>query len=275
VNPPNQVAAFDALCEVQSDKASVEITSPFDGVVKDILVKEGEVAKVGAGLCIIEVDEEFVEEESSSPPPPLEQVATQSAESLAEKPQVATQDVAKPPASPQIRKPHPLDPNVPQEAKVSIGRNAENVLATPSVRHFARQNGVDLAKLAPGSGKNGRIEKSDVEAYLAGPKEPVAAAPAPSQPAADDIVIELGRTRYGMWKAMVKVRLILALCCIYQFVHGYSELGDPSFWILDDTGPHNASRAHAYPQLSYTLALPSTFISALASPGHLAFCLLC
>jgi hypothetical protein len=43
------------LCE---DKASVEITSPYAGLLKETLVKEGQVAKVGQGLCITEVDEE-------------------------------------------------------------------------------------------------------------------------------------------------------------------------------------------------------------------------
>ena len=200
------MAAFDALCEVQSDKASVEITSPFDGIVKDILVKEGEVAKVGEGLCIIEVEDELAEEQSSST---AEQTTGQSAQPPAEKPEVLAQDAVKPSAAApnSQRKPHPLDPNVPQESKASFSMNTENVLATPSVRHLARQNGVDLAKLAPGSGKNGRIEKSDVEAYLARLKEPkTVATQAPSQPAAQDIIVELGRTRYGMWKAMTKVR---------------------------------------------------------------------
>ena len=194
VNPPNQISAFDALCEVQSDKASVEITSPFDGVVKDILVKEGEVAKVGEGLCIIEVEDELAEGHAESAPPPPQHAATQSAESLAEKPQAVARDASKPPSATPIqqRRPHPLDPNVPQESRASFGTNAENVLATPSVRHFARQHGVDLAKLAPGSGKNGRIEKSDVEAYLAGAQQPKATqgAPAASQPAAEDVVID-------------------------------------------------------------------------------------
>lgn len=207
VNTENQVAAFDALCEVQSDKASVEITSPFDGKVKDILVKEGEVAKVGQGLCIIEVDEDehpSSEDQSSSPPPHPEQEATQSDQSPAEKPQAPPQEVLK-----AQRRPHPLDPNVSQESKAALGTNAANVLATPSVRHFARQNGVDLAKLSPGSGKSGRIEKRDVDVYLAGPKEQKASTGSQSllvEPA-QDIVVELGRTRYGMWKAMVKVCL--------------------------------------------------------------------
>jgi len=79
------------------------------------------------------------------------------------------------------------------------------MLALPAVRHFARENGVDLALLAPGSGKNGRIERADVERFLAAGKlagkQRAAAAPPPAE---EDMVVELGRTRYGMWKAMEK-----------------------------------------------------------------------
>jgi 2-oxoisovalerate dehydrogenase E2 component (dihydrolipoyl transacylase) len=87
---------------------------------------------------------------------------------------------------------------------------AADVLALPAVRHFARENGVDVTLLAPGSGKNGRVERVDVERYLAGGKsgsvsEQPRAVSAPP-PAEDDVVVELGRTRYGMWKAMEKAR---------------------------------------------------------------------
>jgi len=73
------------------------------------------------------------------------------------------------------------------------------------------KNGIlDLSKLMPGSGKNGRIKKSDVEAYLAGMTASTAN-PTLSQltvtSQGGDLVVELGRTRYGMWKAMVAVVL--------------------------------------------------------------------
>jgi len=73
------------------------------------------------------------------------------------------------------------------------------------------KNGIlDLSKLIPGSGKNGRIEKSDVVAYLAGM---TASIPQPTlsqptvTPRGEDLVVELGRARYDMWKAMVEVRI--------------------------------------------------------------------
>jgi len=67
IQPQASVQEFDPLCEVQSDKASVEITSPSDGVIKELLVQEGEIAKVGAGLCLIEVEEDIVEGSESAP----------------------------------------------------------------------------------------------------------------------------------------------------------------------------------------------------------------
>jgi len=64
------------------------------------------------------------------------------------------------------------------------------------------KNGIlDLSKLMPGNGKNGRIERSDVEAYLAGM---TASAPQPTlsqptvTPQGEDLVVELGRIRYYM-----------------------------------------------------------------------------
>lgn len=172
MKPQGSIQAFDPLCEVQSDKASVEITSPFDGVVKELLVQEGEIAKVGSGLCIIEVEDEktSLPEEEENPPPPSDT----------------------PKDLPQ-RRMHPLDPNYAPPS------SSEDILATPSVRYFSRQKGVDLRDLVPGSGKGGRIEKSDVEAYLSRGSEVV------KEEGEKGVVVELGRTRYGMWKAMVKV----------------------------------------------------------------------
>jgi 2-oxoisovalerate dehydrogenase E2 component (dihydrolipoyl transacylase) len=188
------VQAFDPLCEVQSDKASVEITSPFDGVIKELLVQEGEIAKVGTGLCVIEVEEDVVE---GSEPAPVESVAPSPVET---KPILSMEAQSTGGAS-ATRRTHPMDPNHIVEQKSS---NSDHVFAAPSVRHFARQKGVDLGLLAPGSGKNGRIEKGDIESFLNNQRGTSTQGLSTSEPIGD-VVVELGRTRYGMWKAMVKV----------------------------------------------------------------------
>ncbi|KAF8168548.1 CoA-dependent acyltransferase [Crassisporium funariophilum] len=196
IKPLSTVQAFDPLCEVQSDKASVEITSPFDGVVKELLVQEGEIAKVGAGLCLIEVDEEIVEGSEPALPEPVQSSAVEIKRG-------EEKVVSPPPSSSEpapVRRLHPLDPKNTSGGKLT---NADGVHAAPSVRHFARQKGVDLTFLVPGSGKAGRIEKSDVEAYLTRGTES-RSNDIPLVQQREDVVVELGRTRYGMWKAMTK-----------------------------------------------------------------------
>ncbi|KAF4623419.1 hypothetical protein D9613_001377 [Agrocybe pediades] len=203
IKPRDAVQSFDPLCEVQSDKASVEITSPFDGVVKELLVQEGEIAKVGSGLCLIEIEEEVSENE----PKPSSNEKESSSSSLQSR---ATPMETLPPPLPTsdgpapTRRLHPLDP---QNTSTGTSVGMDKVFAAPSVRHFARQNGIDLRLLVPGSGKDGRIEKRDVEAAIAGSHnvaQKTESTVEQPQQQKEDVVVELGRTRYGMWKAMVK-----------------------------------------------------------------------
>ena len=220
VKPQANVQIFDPLCEVQSDKATVEITSPFNGVVRELLVKEGEVAKVGEGLCMIEVDqvsetvdsEPLVQDssETSHLPPELDEPGSlPSYTESKDAGEMATE-----------KRLHPMDPNNASSSTSDV----QNLLAKPSVRHFARTKGVDLNILAPGSGVRGRVEKSDIEAYLAR---------GVINPPATDVVIDLGRTRYNMWKAMTKV------CFVSHLQHAkylkcnfiIIEPGDSAFWV--------------------------------------------
>jgi 2-oxoisovalerate dehydrogenase E2 component (dihydrolipoyl transacylase) len=173
--------------------------------VKELLVKEGEVAKVGETLCLIEVDEEVALPLLEVPQATAAmQTQTEPAEDMSSKSastfQSETQGTAA--ASDKGRRLHPLDPKY---TPPLTSASAKDILATPSVRHFAREKNVDLASVAPGSGKNGRVEKKDIEAFL---KSSVASRPLASTHAAEidqEVTVELGRTRYAMWKAMNKV----------------------------------------------------------------------
>lgn len=206
VKPPSPIQAFDPLCEVQSDKASVEITSPFEGIVKDILVKEGEVAKVGSGLCVIEVEEEDSNQpDAPEHPPPTSSVPDVTPISYLPEKLSGTRK----------SKLHPLDPRASADTDVPFPLQSSDVLATPSVRHYARQNGVELSVLAPGSGKAGRIEKQDVDRYLARstPTRMLSAISQEPHALGEEMVVELGRTRYNMWKAMTKVCRVTHCAC--------------------------------------------------------------
>lgn len=203
VKAQSSVQSFDALCEVQSDKASVEITSPFDGVVKQLLVQEGEIAKVGAGLCLIEVEQDDGHVDSTvnadaSTPEGTQDPAASSEEEVAVS------------VSHSGNK-HPLDPTNTASTSFALS-TSDHALATPSVRHFARQQGVDIAALAPGSGRDGRVEKKDVEAFVAKGRVVPGVETEPVVRTEDkDVVVELGRTRYGMWKAMTQVRCLVVV----------------------------------------------------------------
>lgn len=189
------IQAFDPLLEVQSDKASVEITSPFDGIVKELLVKEGDIAKVGERLCLIEVEEDTTATTEAELSPQCE-VPPQAPKTI---PSPA------PPQKEEKRK-HPLDPSNGSRTP----SDDSHVLATPSIRHFARQQGItDLSPLFPGSGRDGRLERQDIEAFLRVTSSQASILPlahsfeTPGTPGSDQVV-ELGRTRYTMWKSMTR-----------------------------------------------------------------------
>lgn len=112
-----------------------------------------------------------------------------------------TASLATPAMSNPSKRKHPLDPSNDLRSHTSDA----HVLATPSVRHYARQMGIsDMTVLGTGSGRDGRIEKKDIEAFLQ--RGPVAqdAPGATTQASREEVRLELGRTRYAMWKSMTK-----------------------------------------------------------------------
>ena len=138
----------DVLAEVQNDKSVVEIPSPVSGTVEEVLVDEGTVAVVGD--IIVKIDAPDAEEmqfkgnhsdDSSSEEPKEEAAKEESASSQESQPAANTQD-----------------------AEVDENRT---IKAMPSVRKYARDNGVNIKAVA-GSGKNGRITKEDIDAHLNG-----------------------------------------------------------------------------------------------------------
>ncbi|KAI0656725.1 CoA-dependent acyltransferase [Cubamyces menziesii] len=276
VKPSTPVNTFDPLCEVQSDKASVEITSPFDGIVKDLLVEEGQVAKVGQDLCTIEVADDAAAEEFDSAPAsaPPEQSGSSGvgystppeAAQPSHPPAAATQAPQHHPAP--ARRPHPLDPNVPQDARASLTSD-KDVLATPSVRHYARQHNVDLGLLAPGSGKGGRIEKRDVDAFLQrGSTQAATSQTAPSyHPTASepgkDVTIELNRTRWNMWKAMEKSLAIPQFTCSTTL--DLTELHN-MMPILNSHIPTHYLPPSARPSAANQVISPASFYAPPAAP---------
>lgn len=157
----DMVKEMDNICAVESDKASVELTSPFTGKVVKINCNVQDTIKVGATLVEIET--------SGGGPAP-------SSPSVAATPAAASTPAAATPAA--------KAPSAPATTQAKPGTSAPGVLATPKVRFFAREKGVDLNKIS-GSGPMGRVLEEDVLAALKSATEvkPAASAAPASAPA--------------------------------------------------------------------------------------------
>ena len=165
VKPGDKVQEDDVLCEIQNDKAVVEIPSPVEGTVQEVLVGEGTVATVGQVLVTFDApgyeNLQFKGDDHAEEAP-------KQAEAPAAAP--AQENAAPAAAAPQAE----ADPN-------------RRVIAMPSVRKYAREKGVEI-RLVTGSGENGRVLKTDIDAFLSGG----AAAPAAevTAPAAEEAKTE-------------------------------------------------------------------------------------
>ncbi|QFF98322.1 2-oxo acid dehydrogenase subunit E2 [Psychrobacillus glaciei] len=157
VKAGDEVAEDDILCEVQNDKAVVEIPSPVKGKVTEVLVSEGTVAVVGDVLIRLDApgyeDLHFKGHDNEAAAEKTEAQVQSSAEAG----QTIDKEATKAPEKKEATKELPKE-----EAKGS-----KRIIAMPSVRKFARDNEVIIAEVS-GSGKNGRILKEDIEAFLSG-----------------------------------------------------------------------------------------------------------
>ncbi|KAL5277820.1 DBT family protein [Megaselia abdita] len=129
VKPGDKVEQFDNLCEVQSDKASVTITSRYDGKITKLHYKVDDIALVGKPLLDFDVEEEGEDDSSSS-------------DSDEEK-----------------------APEVKTKVEEVQATEKSQVLCTPSVRKMAKENNINLSEV-PGTGKQGRVLKGDVLEFL-------------------------------------------------------------------------------------------------------------
>jgi pyruvate dehydrogenase E2 component (dihydrolipoamide acetyltransferase) len=139
------------ILEVQNDKAVVEVPSPVNGTVKDIVVSEGTVSIVGDTLVTIDVEGEI---------PNLPDHGHAREEAVAEGTNEATQKVEDAPQQEDPQQEATPKKPITEAGKTPAAPNHQ-VLATPSVRKFAREKGVDLTGVA-GTGPHGRITREDV-----------------------------------------------------------------------------------------------------------------
>ena len=183
------------LVTLESDKATMEVPSAFAGVVKEIKVKLGDEIAEGAVVALIETSEGAGEAKSAAAPAPTVTAETGAkVEPVAVSPtpdKLAQREIAQERAAPAVAsaasrvlddKPG-IDPEASPPRTPPVEFNADRVLpekvayASPAVRLFARELGVDLNQVT-GSERAGRISKEDVQKYVKGVLAGGVAAPA-------------------------------------------------------------------------------------------------
>ncbi|MBR9980422.1 MAG: 2-oxo acid dehydrogenase subunit E2 [Desulfatitalea sp.] len=155
VQPGQQVREGDVILTVETDKAAVEIPSPFTGTVAEIRVRPGDIVKVGDVLITFDT--------GATSEKPAQKDGTAAAEAM-------DTGAANVPADDEER------------------RSRGPVPASPATRRLARELGVDLYKVTPG-GPQGLVTAEDVRAFAASRDEertppPAATTPPPARPSA-------------------------------------------------------------------------------------------
>jgi pyruvate dehydrogenase E2 component (dihydrolipoamide acetyltransferase) len=145
---PGEVVSIDQpVCEIMTDKATVEISSPKAGTVSATHGEPGDVIKVHTPL--VDIDDGGAGVPTPTPTP-------------APAPAPAAAAPAPAPAAPApMRAPSAAVPS-------SRPGDRGKTLATPAVRSHARSHQVDIASV-PGSGRSGRVTRSDIDAFVAQP----------------------------------------------------------------------------------------------------------
>ena len=148
VKPGDTIKADQSLITVESDKASMEIPSSHGGVIKELKVKLGDKVSEGSLVLLLESGAAAVAAPAVA----------------ASKPATPAPIIAATPVTPV---PAPVPAAMPVSVPATQASSAISSHASPSVRKFARELGVDLA-LVTGSGKQGRITNEDVQAFVKG-----------------------------------------------------------------------------------------------------------
>ena len=204
-NEGDTIDAEESIVEVATDKVDSEVPSPVSGTIVKILAQVNDVAAVGAPIAIIETE---AAGDAPAPTAPAQAAAAPVASPAAQAAQTIEKDIAAATAT--------AAPIAAPKDGGPISKNSNGRFYSPLVRSMAKEEGLSQSELdaIAGSGKDGRVTKHDVVAYLEGGRKsqaaaapvaappastPVASAPTPSAPAITPApgaeIIEMDRMR--------------------------------------------------------------------------------
>ena len=193
------IAKSSVLAEIETDKATVEVESAYEGVVLRHLVKEGDIVPINTPIAVIGAAGEAV-------PADLQAGAPIENPKVVSEPVVKAAESKPAPTVEGTQAPHDVFVQPTEEEALM----PEGVRVSPLARKIARERGIDLRRIK-GSGPNGRIIKADIEAYREeAPTAEVKAAAAVFQPALEaareDQIVPLSRLRAAIGRRMAEVK---------------------------------------------------------------------
>lgn len=189
-----RVEEWDKLCEMQSDKAAVEISVNYTGVIKKLYAQANDMVKTGAPLA--DIDDGLPEEQEPATTR-NEEDATLAENERSEK--LTTGEEAAEEGQAQIS--HSVEADVEHDVP-GKGR----FLATPAVRGLLKEHNIDISDVK-GSGKDGRVLKEDIQAYIMNQKvipglQPPAASAQPVDSKQTEIAHPLSPIQTQMFRTM-------------------------------------------------------------------------
>ncbi len=193
VNEDESVEKGQVLAEIETDKATVEVESPYTGVVRRHLVDQGSIVPVSTPIAVIGEEGEEIDFEQLVGKP-QEQESRGKLEPAVEEQPAETRAEAR----------------AETETVSEESRLPEGVRASPLARRMAQNLGLDLRSIK-GSGPAGRIIKTDIEAFQAAPPvsgaPPLAEFPLVSGQIPEDRVVPLSRLRTAIGKRMLQSKV--------------------------------------------------------------------
>jgi len=203
----DMVNVDDSLITVESDKASMEIPSSHSGVVKELYVAIGEHVSEGSIILMVDaVDDAAIDQAKAKPAIPAQETET------TQEPKEKTPAVTKPASSSASQTvANTATTNAPVSQSAFIKAHA-----SPSIRKYARELGVDLSKVK-GSGRNSRIVKADIQNFI---KETLARASSGTSTSTAALGIEaMPEIDFSQWGDIDYVKLSKINVLTGKFLH--------------------------------------------------------
>ena len=227
----------DPILSVMTDKATVEIPSPTDGVVKSLVGEPGTILAVGQVCIEFETDGEGTPVEEA--PAPVEEIVE---ETPAPEPEPVKEEVAEPAPAP-----------APAPTPVVVSAPGVRPLASPAVRQRARESGIDLTTVA-GSGPAGRITHSDLDSWKDAGSPVAAAGPSRAAKTGTTEVPVIGLRR----------KISESMTASYTTIPHFSYFEEVDITHLDELRVHlNSTRSEGQPKLTYLPFIMQALVKAL------------